>query len=166
MIHDFNERLHFSLKASDEPFWNAIYKKAFPTLIDSKIVNDLRLQKLGIDRVLYFTNGKKIFIDEKKREGVWQDILLEYISIDYNNTPGWIEKNLAIDYLAYAFMPIYRVYLYPWDILQRAWLHYKDNWLDKYPHIESKNKSYSTWSVAIPIKTLQAAIDLAMIIQL
>lgn len=166
MTHDFKERLNYSLEASDEIFWKEVYKKAFHTMTNLMTVDDLNKQKLGIDRIIYLDNGKEIYIDEKKREEVWTDILLEYISVDYNNTPGWIEKDLAIDYLAYAFMPIQRVYLYPWDMLRRAWIHYGAEWLKKYKHIEAKNESYSTWSVAVPIKVLQKAVSLATIIQI
>jgi hypothetical protein len=166
MTHDFKERLNYSLESSDEPFWEAVYKKAFPSFTKIMTVNDLAKQKLGIDRVLYFGNGKEIYIDEKKREKVWPDILLEYISVDRNNTPGWIEKDLVMDYLAYAFMPTQRVYLFPWDMLRRAWLHYKEDWLKKYKIIEAKNNTYSTWSVAVPINVLKNAVGLAMIIQL
>jgi len=166
MTHDFNERLNYSLEASDEPFWEAIYKKAFPTMTNLTAIDDLSKQKLGIDRIIYFDNGKKLYIDEKKREKVYPDILLEYISVDHNNTPGWIEKDLAIDYLAYAFMPSKCVYLYPWDMLRRAWLHYRKSWLRKYKLIEAKNEGYSTWSVAVPIEILQNAVSTAAIIQL
>lgn len=166
MIHDFHKQLDFSLLASHEPFWNAVYAKAFPTMVDLKTVDDMAKQRIGIDRVIYLKNGKEILIDEKKRTEVWQDILLEYISVDTTGAPGWIEKDLAIDYIAYAFMPIQTVYLYPWDFLKRAWNHYKEEWLPKYQHVPAYNNGYVTYSLAVPIKVLQNAVTSASIIKL
>ena len=167
MIHDFNEKLEESIKASDEPFWDAIYKKAFPNMVNHMLADaDTQSQRMGIDRVILLANGKTIFIDEKKRTQVYDDILLEYMSIDTTGAPGWIEKDLAIDYLAYAFMPNQTVYLFPWDILRRAWLHYKDKWMDTYLKVPGYNATYTTWSVAVPIKTLQNAVTTATIIRL
>jgi hypothetical protein len=166
MIHDFNERLQFSLEASCEPFWEAVYNKAFPTMTDLKTIDDLSKQRLGIDRVVFLENGKEIYIDEKKREKVYSDILLEYISVDTTGAPGWMEKDLAIDYIAYAFMPTQRVYLFPWDFLKRAWDHYKEKWLADYEHIPGYNSNYTTWSVAVPISILQKAVTTATVIQL
>ena len=104
-IHDFKERLDYSLQASHEPFWDAVYEKAFPTMTSLMTVSDMDKQRLGIDRVIFLRNGKEILVDEKKREQVWPDILLEYISVDTTGAPGWIEKDLAIDYISYSFIP-------------------------------------------------------------
>ena len=166
-VHDFKERLEFSEKASDEPFWDAIYKKAFPNIVNQMLASgNVKSQRMGIDRVVLLSSGKILYIDEKKREIDYQDILLEYVSVDKTGAPGWIEKDLLIDYLAYAFMPSKRVYLFPWDMLRRAWCHYKDNWLEIYARIEAQNQGYKTISVAIPIQILQKAVQTAMVIQL
>lgn len=165
MIHDFKERLDFSLQTSHEPFWNAIYKKAFPTMVDLKLVDNMEQQLMGIDRIVFLKNGKNILIDEKKRENVWKDILLEYVSNDITGTPGWIEKELAIDYVAYAFMPIQTVYFFQWDFLKRSWLHYKSTWLKNYKIVKAKNGNYTTYSVAIPIDILTKSISNASIIK-
>lgn len=166
-IHDFKERLKYSEAAGDEPFWLEIYTKAFPNLVNIMAApGDTISQRMGIDRVILLGNGKIIKIDEKKREKNYPDILLEYISVDTTHAPGWIEKDLAIDYLAYAFMPNQRVYLLPWDILRRVWLYKKEIWLRTLPKIEAKNQNYSTWSVAIPTNQLLNLIKTATIIQL
>ncbi len=166
-IHNFTEQLEYSEQASDELFWDAIYRKSFPNLVNHMIASgDIKSQRMGIDRVVFLSNGKTLYIDEKKRRKEWGDILLEYISVDKTNAPGWIEKDLSIDYLAYAFMASQRVYLYPWDMLRRAWNYYKPEWIDAYKRVEAKNNGYTTISVAVPIDVLQNAVSLATVIQL
>lgn len=165
--HDFRERLKYSEKASEEPFWEAVYKKAFHNYVNSMPCSgNTKSQRKGIDRLVHLSNGKTLQIDEKKREQDWPDILLEYVSVDTTNAPGWIEKDLDIDYLAYAFMPSKTVYLFPWDMLRRAWKHYKDLWIDEYQEVRAQNNGYVTISVAVPIKVLQDAVTVASIIKL
>jgi len=166
-VHNFAEQLAFSEKASEEPFWDAVYRKAFPNLVNHMLASgDVKSQRMGVDRVLFLANGKTLYIDEKKRREIYTDVLLEYVSVDTTSAPGWIEKDLAIDYLAYAFMPLQRVYLYPWPMLRRAWLHFKSDWLQKYKIPPAQNKGYKTLSVAIPVEILRKAVSTAAIIQL
>lgn len=165
MIHNFNERLSWSERGSGEPFWNAIYRKAFPNLVSHmQCLGNTPSQRMGIDRIIHLSNGKNLSIDEKKRDKVYSDILLEYLSNDVTGAPGWMEKDLAIDYLAYAFMPTKVCYLFPWPMLRRAWLAYRDLWKDTYDHVPGKNEGYTTWSVAVPIKVVQQAVRSAWII--
>ena len=166
-VNDFYERLEFSQKAGHEDFWQAIYKKAFPSMEFAKLCSDkCQGQFLGIDRVIYLKSGKTLFIDEKKREKDYPDILLEYISNNTTNSQGWIEKDLLIDYLAYAFMPSKRCYVLPWELLRRTWIKHKTRFIEKFPKIEAQNEKYKTISVAIPIETLLNCIKAAMVIQL
>lgn len=164
-VHDFKERLAFSEAASTEPFWDAVYRKAFPDLVNHmQTTGATDSQRSGIDRVLHLRNGRTIYIDEKKREQEYPDILLEFVSVDTTGAPGWIEKDLAIDYLAYAFMPTHRCYLFPWLMLRRAWLHHRDEWKREYRIVVAQNKGYKTLSVAIPISVLRKAVSIAQII--
>ena len=166
-VHDFNERLRFSEQAGHEDFWESVYRKAFPNMVNHMpCPGDTASQRMGIDRVLLLANGQTIRIDEKKREREYNDILLEYISVDTNNTPGWIEKDLAIDYLAYAFIQSKRCYLFPWHILRKAWIENKTRWMQAYKHVVAKNSTYKTLSLAIPINTLFCAVNRAMRIDL
>jgi len=165
--HDFNERLAFSESAGHEEFWQKIYQKAFPDMLFANIcTGKCQGQYLGIDRVIQLSSGKTLYVDEKKRESEYNDILLEYISVDTNNAPGWIEKDLQIDYLAYAFIQSQRCYLFPWQLLRRCWIHFKDTWLKKYQLITAQNKTYKTLSVAIPTNILLKSIKSSLIIQI
>jgi hypothetical protein len=166
-IHEFDKSLAWGESMSDEPFWKEIYTQAFPTMVNlMKADGDTLSQRMGIDRIIILANGEIIKIDEKKRATVYPDILLEYISVDTTNAPGWIEKDLSIDYLAYAFMPTKRVYLFPWLLLRKAWIKHKEEWVKTYKTIEAQNRNYVTISKAIPINVLMKAVARAGIIQL
>ena len=82
-INDFHEDLAYSEEASEEEFWDAIYRKAFPDMISHMPCPCKGPgQKLGIDRVIQLISSKTLYIDEKKRRDVWDDVLLEYLSND------------------------------------------------------------------------------------
>jgi len=166
-VHEFRECLEWSEKASDEPFWEAVYRKAFPNMLWCKACSGNTVgQRRGVDRLIYLANDRVLRIDEKKREEVYDDILLEFLSVDTTGAAGWIEKNLAIDYLAYAFMPDKRVYLFDWLMLRRVWVNFGEGWKRQYPIIKAQNNGYQTHSVAVPIETLRSKVSLATVIQL
>lgn len=167
-INDFNKCYEIAEGGKCEPFWNDIYKKAFPNM-----TNHMRGKKekcnsqiFGIDRIIYLENGKTITLDEKIRTKVYEDIALEFISNDQKNTPGWMEKDLAIDYLAYAFLPLKTAYLFDWRMLKRAWENYKEDWKKKYFIAKAKNEFYYTHNVCIPIKVLMKSCSTASVIKL
>ena len=166
-VHDFKERLAFSESASHEGFWSSVYEKAFPNLVFQKLCSGkCQGQYLGIDRVIQLSSGRTLYIDEKKRSGDYSDIFLEVISNDRTGAPGWIEKDLQIDYLAYAFLPSRRVYLFNWPMLKRAWQHFRETWKQKYtPHIQAQNAGYRSVGVAVPIREVINAITRAGIIE-
>lgn len=167
VTHDFKEQLAYSEEASEEVFWDAIYHKAFPNMINHMLVSGNHdSQRQGIDRVVFLSNSRTLYIDEKKRRKDYPDILLEYISCDTTNAPGWIEKDLSIDYLAYAFMPSQRVYLLDWLMLRRAWARYGEEWKATFPSISAQNVGYKTLSVPVPTNTILTSVKNASIIQL
>jgi hypothetical protein len=164
-VHDFEERLAWSGRAGEEPFWEAVYRKAFPNLAGlTKCARGTEAQRMGIDRLLLLGNGQTLKIDEKKRGREYSDILLERISSTKTGAPGWMEKDLAIDYLAYAFLPSKRCHLFPWYMLRRAWLHYREKWIAEHKEIRAVNEGYETISVAVPTLTLRAAVAKAALI--
>ncbi len=166
---DFHADNRYSLAASEEAFWLAVYRKAFFNLASQELCTDLALQRQGIDRILRLSNGHTLRIDEKKRAREYPDILLEYTSNLERSTPGWIEKDLQIDYLAYGFMQSQRCYLFPWPMLRRAWLHFAPQWKAKYsPPVVARtrvgNATYQTISVAVPTDVLRRAVSTASVI--
>ncbi len=168
-MNNFQEQLAYSESASDEPFWGEVYKKAFPDMA-CHILNTAgksQSQNLGIDRIIHLKSGKTILVDEKKRKTKWNDILLEYKSNSTKSTnDGWMNKQLHIDYLAYAFMSTKEVYLLDWQTLRRAWLSNGVEWVKKYGTKYADNKHYKTLSVPVPIDVLLKEVSNANVIKI
>lgn len=164
-LHDFNERLAFSHAQSDASWWLDVYRQAFPRLAAMVDVRaDGWAQRAGIDRVLTLSCGRQIKIDEKVREKDWPDFCLEQWSDTAGKKPGWIQKPLDCDFIAYAFMPSATCYLLPTDMLQRAWRLNGRDWISRYKSIEAHNRRYVTTSVCVPRDVLLAAISNALVI--
>lgn len=166
ITNNFHEDLRYSLDSSLEDFWEAIYHKAFHNLEHIEVCDNLELQKQGVDKVIYLSNGNVLYIDEKCRRKVYRDIALETVSNTYTGAAGWINKDLQMDYLAYAFMPIKRAYLFSWPMLRKAWIENREEWQEKYRPIIAPNNGYTTISVPVPIKKLLIAVVNASVIQL
>ena len=124
--------------------------------------NDGWAQRGGIDRVLTLKSGKTVTVDEKVRYEEYNDILLERWSNERERVPGWVQKDLACDYIAYAFVKSQRCYLLPFLQLRKAWLSSGREWIKKYPRIAADNGSYITTSIAVPIPIVFNAIQNAM----
>lgn len=163
VIHDFAESLAASHAASDLPIWEQIYRRAFPTfcaMVDHR--DDGEHQRAGIDRSVILANSKQLLIDEKVRNKDYGDILLEYVSNDRFNSPGWVCKPLRADYIAYAIVPAGRCYLLPVIQLQIAWDKNGELWKREFRHVPAVNNGYTTHSVAVPPERLFPAIGGAL----
>ena len=169
VIHDFAASLKRSEEGSLEPFWEEIYRRHFPSMVACvPLRGDTASQRQGKDRAIHLANGDVLHIDEKIRPSRRNDsdILLEYLSNDRTGALGWIEQDKAIDYLAYAFVAIRKVYIFPWLQLRRAWCHYKVEWQAQYAPVPGKNRTYTTYSTPVPTAVLRKAVSTAAIIQL
>lgn len=163
MIHDFAESLAKSHAQADAPWWFDLYRIAFPDLQAAvNVRNDGWAQRGGIDRVITLGSGKTLTIDEKVREENWPDILLEYWSDSQRKIPGWVAKDLACDFIAYAFVPSQTCHLLPFQTLRRAWRQNGKLWVSKYRRVEAKNSRYTTVSVAVPTQILLRSLSDAM----
>lgn len=120
-------------------------------------------QRAGIDRSVILENSKQILIDEKVRAKDYGDILLEYVSVDATNAPGWVCKPLRCDFIAYAILPRGKAYLLPVVALQRAWRERSDYWLNKFGTKTAQNKGYKTLNCPIPFADLFRALATAQI---
>lgn len=171
-VHRFQDSLKKSQDYADAPWWEPVYREAFPDLEHMQNVrNDGMAQRFGIDRRLTLTNGKQFLVDEKVREKAWPDFALEVLSSREHDTPGWIRKPLECDFIAYAFIPTETCYLLPFPALQRAWARNWEIWtfnadrgLDGFHRIEAKNPGYTTVSCAVPIPVALDAIKDALVI--
>lgn len=164
MTHDFKERLAWSHRQSDRPFWGDVYRAAFP---DFSTMHDVRedgwAQRGGIDRQVLLKDGTVLKIDEKardRRDG--GDILLEVWTDDSRETPGWMEKPLTCDFIAYAFVPSRTCYLLPYQLLRQAWAKHRSHWWATCQHVRAPNRGYHTLSLAVPTHELLTALTSAI----
>lgn len=172
-VHRFSDSLAQGERASEEPFWEAVYRKAFPGFVScSRNPKDGPGQRAGIDRWVHLSSGQTLTIDEKRRAKTYPDILLEVWSDTDRRTPGWIKKDLQIDFLAYGFVPDGLCYLLPWQQLRRSWDHFSGEWIEKaragvdgFRVVLAENPTYTTTSVAVPTNVLLAALYLSMTIR-
>lgn len=171
-VHKFRSSLKYSEGHRD--FWTDIYRKAFPDYQNHmNLVGRSESQRRGMDVVLTLTSGLTLFIDEKLRPKTYDDILLEYISVDTTNDPGWIEKPLGIHYIAYAFRDTGICYMLDWPLLRSAWVRFGAEWKRNaannsmgFRKVEAVNATgYKTLSIAVPIYDLQIAMDRCSVIQ-
>lgn len=172
MQHNFAKSLARSHEYEDATWWGEVYAEAFPGFHSMMSVRqDGWAQRGGIDRVVQLKSGKTILVDEKVREEEWPDILVERWSNKERRVPGWVQKDLACDFIAYAFVPSKRCYLLPFQSLRRAWRLEGRNWCDLaqnsmggFKIVLAKNDSYTTESIAVPTDILMASLRQAMIV--
>lgn len=164
-VHHFATSLARSHFYADAPWWSDVYRNAFPTL---RCCHDIRSdgwsQRGGIDRLLVLASGKTLTVDEKVREKDWPDVLLEYWSDEAARSPGWIAKDLACDYIAYAFVPSQTCLLLPFHQLRLAWHRHRKQWVQNYKEVRADNGRYTTVSVAVPKAELMARINEALLV--
>lgn len=172
-VHSFDESLALSHAQEDAEWWPEIYGRAFPGHLSAvSVLNDGWAQRGGIDRVVTLKSGKTVTIDEKVRAKSYGDILLEQWSSVERQTPGWMQKELACDFIAYAFIPDRTCYLLPFHNLRRAWLQFGREWIATakqgragFRIVDAQNAGYVTRSIAVPIPVLMEAISKTQIIQ-
>lgn len=151
---------------ADAEWWLDLYRHAFPSMTSSVSVRqDGWAQRGGIDRVITLASGRVYTVDEKVRAHDWPDILLEQWSDEDRRSPGWVQKPLACDFIAYAFAPSRKCYLLPVVPLQRAWRLSGRQWLVEYGQRRAQNVGYTSVNVPVPIETLLAAMAAAMLLK-
>lgn len=164
-VHDFHKSLAESHAYADAPWWEDVYRSAFPRVRSMVCVRDDGwAQRGGIDRIITLGCGRIIPVDEKVRKEDWPDILLERWSDEARQLPGWVQKPLACEFIAYALVPSQRCYLLPTLTLQAAWRQHGRGWCEQYKPIRARNNGYVTLSVAVPTDTLLSAVSDAMCI--
>jgi hypothetical protein len=167
-VHDFQQQNAYSQKPADEAFWEAAYRAYFPDFLSmTPCIPDVNAQRTGVDRVIVLTNGREVRVDEKKRAQSYcdpdgnPDILLEFLSNDKTGAPGWMNKPLNVDFIAYALMDVRTVYMLPWDGLRRVWSRNAAYWKQKYGVKTAANDGYLTHSIPVPVPEIYRAISAA-----
>jgi len=160
-LSNFQADLQYSIDNRDNENLDAFYKKAFPLAEKIEFVDDLSMQKKGIDKIIHFKDGKQITVDEKKRRKDYGDILIELQSNVEKKTLGWLYYSQC-DYIVYAVMPTGTIYLLPVLLLRMAWVKNKNKWLSEYPKKYADNGFYYTENIPIPANVLLEAISAEM----
>ena len=164
-IHRFEDSLALSQRYADGDWWLPIYRRAFPRLASAVSVReDGWAQRGGIDRILTLECGRTFTVDEKVRMENWPDVLLEQWSDETRRVPGWIQKPLACDFIAYAYAPSGVCYLLPVAPLQRAWRQHGREWAERYGQRRAVNPGYVSVGVPVPRGELLHAIAQAMMV--
>lgn len=167
LIHDFQERLGYSMTLSDEGDWVAFYKRIWPEAISIvRLDAASRWQRAGVDRMIILPDRKTILIDEKKREKDYGDILLEKWSVFYKdgdrgNKPGWaVDQAKVCDYIVYAVPVARKAYLLPFELLRAACVFCGPKWdaIPKFVPPPALNRGYVTVNWAIPWAELSRAL--------
>jgi hypothetical protein len=175
-VNRFEQSHAFGEAAADDPLWEEFYRALFPGLVSiAKNVRGNVGQFAGIDRWLCLSSGKVLSVDEKRRSVDYGDIALEFVSNGRRHAvvDGWIEKDLAIDYLAYAIIPARRCYLFPWPALRASWGRCAKEWIKAaaqerkgFKLIAAENPTYWTWSVCLPAEHLAKSVSQSLQVQI
>ena len=154
-MNNFNIDLKYSLEARDNELFDNFYHRIFPGIDHIDFVEDLKTQKQGIDKIIYFKSGNKFTLDEKKRRTNYDDIAIEYEHTFDNGEikRGWIYKTTC-DYIIYAIMPLNIVFVLPTILLKRVWYLHSKYFLDTFKKSPAQNKGYKSWNVFIPSEIL------------
>lgn len=165
-VHSFDQNLSTSKNDAESDFWLRLYRERWPSLVAIRSEAVLSLQKLQVDRWLYFDVGSPIWVEEKVRDKDYGDILLERWSDRDRRIPGWVQKRSLADYFAYVIKPTERAYIinYPelqalWWRLGRAWINKAEKKVAPFKICLAENFGYTTESVAVPVKILREAIE-------
>lgn len=163
-VHCFDDS-HDVASQYGADWWIPIYRQAFPTLMSAvAIEQDGWAQRAGIDRLLTLACGRTFKVDEKIRTQDWPDVLLERWSDEQRRIPGWVQKPLAADFIAYAHAPAATCVLLPVPALQRAWRQHGRQWIGLYGQRRAQNRGYTSVSVPVPRGVLMQAIVEAMFV--
>ena len=171
-LNIFQKQLKDSYDLEINNLLNDFYRRFFKNVADIRVHDisskdknikkeDKKVQKQGIDKTITLNNGKQLYIEEKSREPqFWEnrntDILLEYISIDNQNKPGWVYSSRA-DYLAILYKNINikesEIYIFPFKPI-REWVMKNNDRFMCFPDIKAHNVSWNTISKAVPLNVV------------
>ena len=179
MMHDFDERLSFSLGERGKRDAE-ILRRAIPNCIDVR-KTDEETDRKGIDYIVTLEGGAEINVDVKSRDkGIsryWkdgkEDLALETWSVckteKNEGKIGWtLSDKTNVDFILYTFdeSDSKNYYLFPYQLLRMAFKRNKDIWIAKYgrryAYNFSYNASWSTENVFVPATEIMDAIRAEM----
>jgi len=143
-----------------------IYQIEWPDIIRVEDIRGKDPQYHGIDHLVHLPGNVAIPTQAKIRDTGYEDVLLEYISNDVTETPGWMEIPSLAKHFFYLIRPKKKCYRFLWADLQALWNANKDEWkrfgeqkINGFRRVQAKNVGYYTISVAVPIKRVLDEIE-------
>jgi hypothetical protein len=156
-VYNFQDQLRKSEARDLEPFWECVYRRAFPDMLSHmRVPGPSEAQRLGQDRVLQLACGEVLHVDEKVIGERNDDkaLFLEFVSVDTQGKPGWIEKELRTDFIAFGFAHLRSCYLLPWPHLRAAWRATGEAWKQRFGVRKIPNEGYHTHGVTVPAREI------------
>lgn len=171
-LNIFQNQLADSYDSDINELMNNFYKRFFSNVKDIR-VHDIKTddkktkqedrdkQKQGVDKSVTLKDGTTLLVEEKMREPrYWEnrktDILLEYISMDSTNTPGWVYTSKS-HYLVILFKNIdikkSEVYVFPFPAI-RKWVKQHQTQFMSYQTLSAHNVTWHTLSKAVPLNVV------------
>lgn len=131
-MYSFEENTQYIRENRNPEHWDQAYRFFFPEMSDiDEIPEEDPRQKVGIDYIVYLTDGTEYNIDEKvDRKGyprfpieIWQAHNLDY--------PGWaLKEGQQTDYIAYLVEPKRDHYLIAYQELKEVYRRNQQQWLN------------------------------------
>jgi hypothetical protein len=166
-VHDFSVDLAYSETPENAAFWEQVYFCMIPGFVKRiAVTGNTEAQRRGVDALVYLANDRILRIDEKLRRESYPDICLEYTSNSRTGAPGWVRKELNVDYIAYGIEPLQQAYLLDFILLRRAWEKNGEQWKREYKRVKAINQGYETYSVPVPVAVLLRAMNVASFVRL
>ncbi len=175
MIHDFRQKLEFSLGERQIFDANAL-KMCFPNCVEVIKTND-ETDRRGIDYVARLSGNALINIDAKTREKgasrFWRyhepELALEIWSVIPTSTNagkcGWtVNDSSQVDYILYTFdkTDTDKFYLLPFQLLRTAFIHNKNLWCNKYVQKTQYSRDWQSEAVFVPASVVISEISKQM----
>lgn len=168
ITNSFYEDLDYSQKQSMRLFWGEAYKRYFDDcgLTTELVVPVEDRPDHGVDKIIHFSNGTSVTVDEKcHRANGYNDNFI-FIEINHLNpdrtyrSPGWIKnKGKKCDYLAYAKEDTEQVYIFPFRETQKAFEFHGADWQMRYKVTSTDNRYYLTECLLVPADVVSEAIQ-------
>ena len=161
-VFNFQKSLRASQTNEAMPYWKDIYKKIWP---DFGCAVDILIngwaQRAGYDTIITLHSGTVIKIEKKIDHTPHENFFLEYL---VDGKPGWIEKDLDCDFIAYAFQSRGECYMLPYQLLRLAWRMNREVWKEEHTMRPVNNGTFKAIGAAVPVdRVLKAMMGCCLI---
>jgi hypothetical protein len=162
--NDCKTNLNQSNRDQKHPKIQEVIRTMFPGCTQIEYHDDdLEKQAVGVDASVFTEEEYQVEIKLRYRNSrsgrVYDDLLIEYVSNDVSDAPGWIEKETHSDYFLYLIPEGGRGYKLPVGAMQAIWRHLGEKWKRAYKTLKAPNRQYNTLNVPVPWIAVQHSFD-------